>query len=99
MSYDIGTEETETHNFTSNMRVFFEHFLGCEVIDLDGTTSAEADRILTVALVRIAQTSSRELMEFDAQNGWGDWHNATEFLRTIRDNCREFPLSIVHASY
>lgn len=97
MSYDVTAEES--YNITSNMRPFFTDMLGRSLESLDGVPAKEASRILTVALIKIASMTTRELQEYDADNGWGDWQNSTRFLREIRDDCYHNPQNIVHVSF
>lgn len=96
VSYDVAV--SESFNYTSNMRAFFEYFIGLPLRELDGMPAFEVDRLLTVALVRIAQATVRELQEFDATNGWGDWPTAAAFLREIRDDARHNPTETTRVS-
>jgi len=97
MSYDVTV--SDWFNYTSNMAPFFEHFIGRPLKELDGMAAPEADQHLTIALVRIAQTTFADLQEFDAANGWGTWDTAAKFLREIRDDCRRNPEEIVRVSW
>lgn len=97
MSYDVTAEET--YNMTSNMRAFFTTMLGRPLESLDGLDSNAVAPILTNALIKIARTSTRDLQEFDADNGWGDWETSTKFLRAIRDDCRHNRHNIIHVSF
>lgn len=102
MSYDVSlTDEREADlwaNYTSNMRPFFVEFVG-GVREMDGRLAADVADAIDRGLSRIARTTSRDLEQWDAPNGWGSWQTATDFLRTIRDACRESPRAIVEVSY
>lgn len=95
MSYDVTVDDS--FNYTYNLAPFFKHF-GADINSLHGLAAPDAERILTVALVRIAQTPTSELERFDADNGWGKWDTATNFLRNIRDDCRRNPDQTVEVS-
>jgi hypothetical protein len=97
MSYDVAI--TESHNYTSNMRAFFEYFIGRPLRELDGMPAIAVERLITTALVRIAQADTRALQEYDSPNGWGDWETAADFLRRIRDDARRNPTETVKVSF
>lgn len=97
MSYDVAI--TESHNYTSNMHTFFEFFIGRPLRDLDGMPAFRVERLITTALVRIAQAGTESLQEFNSPNGWGDWETAAAFLRRIRDDAHRNPTETTRVSY
>lgn len=96
MSYDV-TVGDHWSNYTSNLRPFFDHF-GVPIRELEGVPGRiMADRI-DAALARIIDTPLADLTAFNADNGWGKWTTAMNWLVGLRDAGRQNPDATVEVS-
>jgi len=90
MSYDVSVSGEDHFNITSNMAAFFREFK-CYPPDWDGKLAVPWGQFLDDSIHNIVATSVRELQEFDAPNGWGDWHTTLQWLMQVRDACFRAP--------
>lgn len=98
MSYDVSVG-SESFNYTSNMAQMFKD-LGAYPPDWHGMTASDLAHSVSLALHRAVSMTRWTLMEYDAENGWGNWESALEWLWRIRDEAvRTSPKSIVTVSY
>lgn len=66
---------------------------------LDGVSAAEAAILLERAVERTAQAKPDLLDSFNAENGWGTWGRALEYLKKIHAACLEHPEGKLRVSY
>jgi len=90
MSYDVSVSGEDHFNITSNMAAFFREFK-CYPPDWDGIPVRIVGTVLEDSIHAICVTPVRELQEFDAPNGWGDWHTTLQWLMQVRDACDRAP--------
>lgn len=105
MRYDvyleIGTGASETAdvywaNHTSNTAPMWRH-AGADLAELAGKTAAEIAPVLTAAIERMAaDPDTYEAM--NPANGWGSYESTLEFLRGLRDACRDHPATSLRVS-
>lgn len=105
MSYDVSIRGW-SGNYTSNLGQLFYDYLPekgpngrAGLPGLHGVTGARAARQIDEALVLLGMAGPRELVKYDAENGWGDYHGAIRFLREIKAACEDAPRCRVHVDW
>jgi hypothetical protein len=92
-------EVTESRNYTSNVWEMFDK-AGLEngIKGLDGMSAKNAALVLD-PVIRYMETHPDEMQQFNAQNGWGDYEGALEFVKGIFFDCLENPKCTVYVWY
>lgn len=105
MSYDVSIRGW-SGNYTSNLgQLFYDHLPEkgpngrAGLPGLHELTGARAAKLIGSALDKLDAADRRDLVKYDAENGWGDYHGAIQFLRKIKAACEAAPRCRVHVDW
>lgn len=96
MSYDV-TISDEEFNYTYNLSGFFRKF-EARPADWNGLRSDVVAYTISAALSDIGHHTGPSLDQYNPDNGWGSWQQATVWLTEVMVACIENPGVIVEAS-
>lgn len=85
-----------SENHTSNTAGMWDK-AGATLRDWEGITASNAEPMLTAAIAEMeANPDTYRAME--PSNGWGSYESCINFLKSIRDACREHPRCTLNIS-
>jgi hypothetical protein len=105
MSYDIslmadtgGPESVEVFdcNHTSNTAQMWRD-AGCDLAEFHGKPASELTPVIDQAIEKM-KGDPDHFKQYDAPNGWGDYHSTLAFLSDIAAACRSHPKTTVEVS-